>query len=267
MAGKRGHAFRIVGSIFLVQEIYEIQLLVFSEVRPRYTSAMKPLLFGVTSLLIYIAARHFKYGSVERRSLVSSALGVCCATIAQFSRMSANLFSIELFFSLVGLVLFLFGTGLFFGSGAKDPIDSHSALKSDLMEVENDKSPAFWLLSFVLGFGLGAILIVSNNALQKFSHLHLILYFSSYCASGVLAMVNPRRVWRWGIGISIGFFLSLNQMIIDYLTNPPLHLSMMTTSVFSFGAFLGAFGGALSGWLIRKGVDSLRKYGWKSFWP
>jgi len=229
---------------------------------------MEPLLFGATSLGIYTAARHFEHKSVERRSFVSSALGMVCITIAQFSRISGNLFPIELLLRLVSSVLFLFGTGLFFRSTVKNPINSHSSFKSNLSVVENDKRPGlFWLLSVVLGFALGAILIVLNDTLQKASHVHFIWYLSSYCAAGVLAMLNSRRVWRWGSGVSIGFFLSLNHVVIDYLTNPPVRLSAMTTSLFAFGALLGAFVGALSGWLIRKGVDSLRKYGWKAVWP
>jgi hypothetical protein len=258
-----------VSLVFLVQELYEIQLLLLGEVRSNYKGIMAPLLFSATSLVLYIAARHFDYSSVERRSLVSSALGAVCATIAEFSRIGPNLDSIELYVRLVGSVLFIFGTGVFFRAEANGPIDSQmSAVKSDLGSGENDNRPAlFWSLSFISGFALGAILIISKDTLQKFSQFHLIWYFSSYCASGVLATLNSTRVWRWGIGVGIGFLLSSNRIVVEYLTNSPVHLSMMTSSVFSFGALLGAFGGALSGWLFRKGLDSVRKYGWKSFWP
>jgi len=226
------------------------------------------LLVGGLSLLSYVGARYFADDAAEHRSLKSLALGVACLATARGLRLASDTFLIEICFKLTAAVSFLFATGLFFRPGAEAPV-------IEKMNNEGDRSTALvWFLSLASGFAVGISLIGfnvvgSNDQVQNYFPFYLVWYFSAFCMSALFGMLNPTRVWRWAVGDSVGFMLSLSlsQVIIDYLRNSAPRLSMGTLLFLSFGVVIGAFGGAISGLLTRKSIDAISKEGWRSFWP
>ena len=129
-----------------------------------------------------------------------------------------------------------------------------------------------WLLNFVAGFAIGHILIVSlaetTNASRTTSGSHLVWYFCAFSASAIFGVLNPRRVWRWGIAGSIGFILAIvTPDLTGYPINSATRFSVGKIIVYSFGAIIGSFAGAVSGLLIRKSANTIRKEGWRSLWP
>jgi hypothetical protein len=114
---------RLLGVLFLVQQIYEIQLLFTHATRgasaSRLTVVIEALLIIGASLLLYTGTWYYPSDSAEYRSLKRLALGLVCLAVAQFSQISANPFPFELTFRSFAATFFLFATGFFIRTPTK----------------------------------------------------------------------------------------------------------------------------------------------------
>jgi len=111
------YGFRLLGVFFLVQQIYEIQLL-FTHGRggasaSRFNIVIEALLTIGASLLLYTGTWYYPSDSAEYRSLKRLALGLVCLAVAQLSQISANFFPFDLTFRFFAAMCFLFATGFF----------------------------------------------------------------------------------------------------------------------------------------------------------
>lgn len=142
-----------------------------------------------------------------------------------------------------------------------------------MMESSDHRRDIYcWLLNFVVGFAIGYMLTVvlaeTISATQTTSWLRFVWYFSAFSASAIFGVLNPRRVWRWGVAGSIGFILAIvSPDLTSYPISSGARFSTAKIIVYSLGAIIGSFAGAVSGLLIRRSADTIRKDGWRSLWP
>ena len=137
-------------------------------------------------------------------------------------------------------------------------------------ESDTGNNAFYHLLAFLVGVGMSIMTIWLTTIIGRYtdSGVHLIWYFGALSVTCIFGYVNPRRVWRWGVAVSLGYIAGILSLgVVDLPQSLRVTVSGKDVFIFSFGGMIGSFAGAFVGLLIRKSADSIRKEGWKCLWP